>query len=399
MRASNCAVRPGLPCRPGFTLIELIVVIAIIGVLVSLVAGGIFSVINAQKQSNTEQTLRKLDNTLKSQWEAVVTQARSEVPPSGVQSLANGNQARAQAIWIKLRLRQEFPMTYQEALRPDLNNDGSNPTYNPTGGGAAVTVVSQSDLPSLYWTAITNVLPKDAMGNPIVPARDVISQSSACLLLAMSRKRSGVTLNVDDLGSGVVNTNGDGFKQFIDAWGKQLVFYRWPTGYVTNGDPAGQAITLPQPPPPPASTDELDGLNPARSGTQAARFADPLDPQGLLLNSSRVVNGGVFQGWLYQPPPVVANTLTNEALAFQMLLHPLINPYTKANVNLPRAFFTVPTIVSAGKDGFFGFERNDHRIDTWMILGNNATSNTDDNPNYAPDNLYSYRLRLGARGD
>src|SRR5947209_3149244 len=98
--------RPDL--RRGFTLVELLVVVAIIGVLAALTASATVGVLSSQKQSNTELTIQTLMGVLDQQWQAVIDQANKEPIPDGVLLMAGGNAPRARVIWIKLRLKQEF---------------------------------------------------------------------------------------------------------------------------------------------------------------------------------------------------------------------------------------------------------------------------------------------------
>src|SRR5262249_41995857 len=104
--------------RPSFTLIELLVVIAIIAILIGLSAGAYFRLIATQQERNTRVLLTKLNEALRQQYAKAMMIARDSPIPASVLSMAGNNQAVARAIWIKLQLKREFPMTYAEAFNP-----------------------------------------------------------------------------------------------------------------------------------------------------------------------------------------------------------------------------------------------------------------------------------------
>src|SRR5207237_5929146 len=70
--------------RAAFTLIELMVVIAIIGIVVTLAASGTMQVIARQKSANTEKTIRKVNDALKAHWSSLFQQAHSEQIPANI---------------------------------------------------------------------------------------------------------------------------------------------------------------------------------------------------------------------------------------------------------------------------------------------------------------------------
>ena len=292
--------------RPGFTLVEMLVVIAIIGVLASLSAAAIFRWIGNQSQDTTETVLRDVYQVLERQMKAVVEKADKETIPASVLTMAGNDQRRARVIWKKLRLKQEFPTTFAEALNP----------YAAPGSP-----ISATDLPAKvpYVRALSK-----AVSGP--------GDSAACLLLALSQNRGGIRLSPDELPSNVLgDSNGDGVKELLDAWGKPISFYRWPTGNT-----------------------ELLSMNPAPAGSKAAKFADPLDPDGLLLSPTWYGSTGYKQ--------------------FVALCHPV-------SLNGQTALYIIPSLASAGRDNQFGLDATMREVST-----------------DAADNIYSFRLRLGIRG-
>lgn len=111
--------------RPGFSLVELLVVMAIIAILCALTAGGIIRMMAVPPQQNTKTLIQKLAQSLEQQWTAVVTQCRTENlnDPANAplwaqaQQLAGANAQPQQimAQYTNLRLQQEFPTSFAAA--------------------------------------------------------------------------------------------------------------------------------------------------------------------------------------------------------------------------------------------------------------------------------------------
>jgi len=301
--------------RSGFTLIELLVVIAILGVLLALTVAGVFTANEGQRQANTEAAMRAVHKTLTGHWNAIIADAKNEVPSASAFALAGGNNEieRAKVIWVKLRLIEAFPTKYDDINNPLVYQlpalAGATEPYIPSG--------QRKNIAS-YQRAL----------NGRVKANDPLTESSACLVLALSQNRGGFKLDVDGLGAATVkDTDGDGMMEIADGWMTALAFFRFPTG-----------------------NPEMNQFGPPQGSL------DPLDPKGTLLHS----------GWLASP-------LKAE---FKRVIHPIVGP---------RSAYIAPVLVSAARNQKFG-------LDNTMAI--NPPGNADEQ-----DNIYSFRLRLGARGD
>lgn len=289
--------------RAGFTLIELLIVISIIAILLTLSASATIRVIDVQRGSNTEQTVKILSEVLDRHWQTVVDKAlREEAIPSPVLTALKGmgitDHKVARVIYVKLKLRQQFPMSVEE-----VNNPGVLPAE------------------LAYVRALQGVT--------LPPG----SESSVLLLLALEQTRSGTTFDADRLGSAAITQAGNTpLKQIIDGFGNPLAFYRWP-------------IQNPE-------------LNP---GGPQPGHVDATDPTGLLTD------------------PAIAN---NNRLDVWFRSH--VRYRFPGNTNgVSRSYKLQPVVVSPGRNG---------------LLGLSATMAVT-NPEQANDNVYSYRLRFGARGD
>lgn len=301
--------------RSAFTLVEMLVVVAILAVLAALAAGGIFGWIDAQRRSNTEQTITTVHARLQQQMTAVLKKADTETVPPSVLGIAGGDQQRARVLWKKFRLRQEFPMTKAEALAPHFVS--------------ATVQIPATDLPPVrvYALALAKVTPSAA------------TESSALLLMALQRSvGGGEPFNPDTLAHAIADTDNDGLKELVDGWGVPLAFFRHPTGHA-----------------------ELWASNPAAAGSRAGKFGDPLDPDGRLLEPT----------WYGVKTPTLQRQWV-EAFFHQ------ISPD-----NGTSAYFIMPVIASAGKNGQLG-----------LAAGTMAIAS----PQEQVDNIYSFRLKLGSTG-
>ena len=357
MRARSSAKRT----RDGFTLLEILVVVGIIGVLAALTAVAVTKVISGQRGSNTRTAMATIQKTLNEHWAYVVSEAKKETGLDA--AFANidtvfGHDSkggeRNRLIWIKLRLMEAFPRSYQEMNLPYPHKRIPALNTNPIMP------------PNLQKYGATY---NSALGGRTNDKKGGLTESSACLLIALSVMRNGTVLNPDVLGSAVADTDGDGLKEFVDGWDNPLVFFRFPT-----------------------DNKALQDSNP-NIGSPRAAFADLVDPGGVLLN------------WTGAGRTV-----------FEANVHKIVSPFYKGV-----AAYVQPTIVSMGPNGNMsaitvsplppprqtpmfglGLVMNIRPpASAWMPLDSMAVSKEAGNPalnilsgaDEEADNIYSFQLR------
>ncbi len=281
--------------RPAFTLVEILTVIAIMAILAALSAWGVFAMIGVQQRRNSQNAIRVVDKLLHDRWDAVVADAKKEKPSAAALSLAGGDNARAQVIWIKVRLVEAFPVTYAEVI-PTVATPASIVNYY-------IPAAQRKPHFTKYQTILTGKTGGGA------------GESSACLLMALKTLASDGVSVEDQLKTFVKDTDNDGMPELIDGWTKPLAFGRFVT----------------QPPNPSAS-----------AGTRSAKFADPLDPEGTLLSPIWYANGS---------PTFPLRTQFETGNIAVVGLHS-IGPAPVAPSNVPaNAFYVLPVVASGGPDG------------------------------------------------
>lgn len=232
--------------RAAFSLIELLVVVALISVIAALAAGTYFRVRGGQTIAATESTLSKLNTGLERLWSAVRDQADKEFTTGQLignctkeklLGFAGGpnEKDRARAIWLYFRIKSEFPQTFNEARSP-------------------VTIPMVGVLPpkSLFANlpAVTDA------ATPRLTLNDYNDHAAALLYMILTEKGNrGELFDAQPLNSFIAEreVNYDGtvdpprrasFRMFVDAWGTPITFIRYFTNSEIQDVPFARSSSL-----------------------------------------------------------------------------------------------------------------------------------------------------------
>ena len=338
---------PYVPVRTGFTLIEVLVVITIIGIIAGLGLGALFQAQEVARRSRTKGLIARLHTQISSRWDSYRTR-RLPIDFYGATSVAgrpgtyfdpNNFQASATTtrgmpsplsgiVGLKLAalrelMRMELPDRYNDLLfrpNPNLWTNMQSAQLAAQGAVGATLLGNSSGWTDPVYNQPLPTFPALRMAylrriqaiNPSQPIADIIYsgdpatgrpaladqfQSAECLYLVMTtgfgdENSDGQAWHTRD----VADTDRDGMPEFIDGWGTPIEWIRWPAGFFSELQPASMP------------TGDHD---PATS-------PDPFDPRGI---DRLAPTGGS------NPPP-------------------------------PRGYSIFPLIVSAGPDGT---GRNDAR--------------------------------------
>lgn len=183
--------------RQGFTLVELLVVIAVVLVLITFLGATLANSLTLARKRATQATILKIHGLVQQRVEAMNRAVdRLNLQPNidklkrdfGVANAAN---AKVFEILVRKQIYMwRFPQNFYERSL-------SSATHDPATESAAL----------LYWLLTKS----EVFGIPPVDESEFSS-------------------------SEVRDTDGDGLKEFVDSWGHPLRFYRWPTSLFRPGD-------------------------------------------------------------------------------------------------------------------------------------------------------------------
>ncbi|MCX7408730.1 MAG: type II secretion system protein [Planctomycetales bacterium] len=239
--------------RRGFTMIELLIVIGLIALLMSFSFMALRAAISSARIAATKTTIRKVHTQLQQRFESYRFQ-------SSKQELLTKQVAQQQALNVgfpymdrngpllevfarKEFVRRNFPQSFAELCNqtgdptsssfgkpgvPDVDDDSNGSVDFISPGVIDIAELGFGD--DLPLAAL--VRRELAQANGGFPMKHNPITESAVLLHILSTTDTLGTRSseqADFSGSEVVDTDGDGLLEVVDAWGKPLRYYRWPT--------------------------------------------------------------------------------------------------------------------------------------------------------------------------
>ena len=285
--------------RPSFTLVELLVVIAIIGIMAGMV---LFTLASAQQdalRNRTRGTIDKINQVILERWEGYrYRSVKLPVPPEALQKkwITARQVARLRSLFLKDMMRMEMPDNYVDLA------------YTPTGltlqlsNGAMLFQSSpgrEYNMLRSYFQVGRPILETDAAATLIANPTQrwtTTYQASECLYAIVAHSTSGGGSALEGfVASEIGDVDGDGFPEFIDAWGEPIGWIRWPAAYDSELNRGYQL----------ASPDAFDPLRTASEWTNVPPNKAPWTVVPLIISA-----GSDKQFGISQPDNVFASTQT-----------------------------------------------------------------------------------------
>jgi prepilin-type N-terminal cleavage/methylation domain-containing protein len=219
LRARHSALRNP---HSAFTLVELLVTIAIIGILSSLLLGAASLSMGTARQARTESLIARL-HTLLSQHYDSFRDRRVEINP--VAGASGQMLAARRLLGTREQMRLELPDRWSDIT---LEAIPSTPqAYDGSPAPIAPSVLIARPAMSRMFLRKYNQLAANS-----VPREKLLqNQGAECLymivMLAAGDGESRGLFSESDIG----DTDGDGAPEFIDSWGNPISFLRWAPGF------------------------------------------------------------------------------------------------------------------------------------------------------------------------
>ena len=204
LRENRDSLRPAF----GFTLVELLVTITIIGLLAGITLGAIQAARQTAREANTKALIAKLNHVIMERYDSYQTRR----VPIRTRGLPPTQAAQMRLDALRDLMRMEMPERWNDISRGPVNFTWPGP-------------VQSIPAPPLLSVYRARYQPPGA-AEPLATAE---FGPAECLYMIISMGSPDAMENFSQ--SDIGDADGDGFPEFHDGWGRPIMFLRWAPGF------------------------------------------------------------------------------------------------------------------------------------------------------------------------
>lgn len=179
----------------GFTLVELMITVSIIGLMAGMILFAFYSAQETAREAKTRSIIVKLDSILRLKWDSYATRR----VPVVIAGMNPRQAAKARLDGLRDLMRMELPDRWTDI----------------TGPPTAIAV----------RPAVNQVFLRRF--NTMTPSTNF--QNAECLYLVACNLAAEDDIDIDALPTGDVDN--DGYREFLDGWGQPIRWLRWAPGF------------------------------------------------------------------------------------------------------------------------------------------------------------------------
>lgn len=240
--------------RSGFSLIEILVTLMILGILTALVVAAMGPLLGNAKVAATQATIEQVGSVIQARYDAVMN-ADVSVEAKKLAALNSSlDQADAEYLIRMFLYRQALPQCPEDMFGMDLTQSttANNAPYTSAWGGSNSSDDSAVTASEVFLFAIT--------------------QGSSVRALPGGKSYPVPILELDNINQAhLTDIDGDGIDELSDEWGTPFRFYNFTTGLMTvssgNFDVSNARILI-------------SGLPATSLSTSGPLSRDPFDASG-----------------------------------------------------------------------------------------------------------------------